>query len=235
MNIMQDFIPLGSINRPERTNSKEFITIHNTGNPKAGANAKAHARYLKGCTTKTSWHYTVDDKDVYQHLPDDECAYHTGDGFGLTSGNRRSIGIEICMNEDGDLLKATDNAAKLVRYLMDKHNIPVENIVQHNKWSGKNCPQMIREGKPYSWEMFISKVRPIEEEKEMKKYTNIDEVPEWYRGAIQKMIDGGILAGTGNGLDLSEEMARIFTLIDRMGILDFFLKGGANNAKQIEK
>jgi len=192
--IIQDFIPLGNINRPERTNSMEFITIHNTGNDKVGARAKNHASYLKGCKTKTSWHYTVDDKSIYQHLPDNECAYHTGDGFGITSGNRRSIGIEICMNADGDLLKATDNAVKLTRELMKKYNIPITNVVQHNKWSGKNCPQMIREGKPYDWNTFINKVMEVEKMDEIKDIDTalkvlvdkkIINTPDYWKGASE--------------------------------------------------
>jgi N-acetyl-anhydromuramyl-L-alanine amidase AmpD len=101
----------------------------------------------------------VDESDIYQHIPDTEDAFHAGDGAG--DGNRKSIGIEICTNSDGDLLRATDHAAELAAFLCKKYNIPVENIVQHNHWSGKNCPQMIRAGKPYSWDTFISKVKAI--------------------------------------------------------------------------
>lgn len=228
MEIIQDFIPLGNINRPERTNSMEFITIHNTGNTKIGADADNHIGYLKNLKEKTSWHYTVDDKCICQHLPDNECAFHTGDGFGLKSGNRRSIGIEICMNPDGDLLKATENAVKLTRYLMKKYNIPITNVVQHNKWSGKNCPQMIRAGKPYDWNTFINKVMEVEK---MERYVNINEVPEWGKETIKKLINIGIIAGTGNGLDLSEDMVRMWVHADRLGIIDFFVERRNNNAK----
>lgn len=194
MEIIQDFIPLGNINRPERTNSMEFITIHNTGNTKIGADADNHIGYLKNLKEKTSWHYTVDDKCICQHLPDNECAFHTGDGFGLKSGNRRSIGIEICMNPDCDLLKATENAVKLTRYLMKKYNIPITNVVQHNKWSGKNCPQMIRAGKPYDWNTFINKVMEVEKMDGIKDIDTalkvlvdkkIINTPDYWKGAIE--------------------------------------------------
>ena len=36
-----------------------------------------------------------------------------------------------------------------------------------------------------------------------KKYNTIDEVPDWARSTIQKLIDKGALAGTGAGFDLS--------------------------------
>ena len=160
MNILQDFIPVGRRNRPGRVNPMLFVTIHNTGNTRATANARAHANYLKGndaANRPASWHYTTDERDIYQHLPDNEDAFHAGDGAG--NGNRQSIGIEICMNSDGDLLGATDNAILLTAHLCGKYNIPIENVVQHNHWSGKNCPQMIRKHQPYDWETFLYKVR----------------------------------------------------------------------------
>ena len=159
MNIKQEYIPAGRRNRPGRVNPMRFITVHNTGNANAGANAKAHAIYIKSdaaANEPVSWHYTVDDKEIYQHLPDNEDAFHAGDGAG--NGNRQSIGIEICMNCDGDLRKATDNAAELTAMLCARYKIPAENIVQHNRWSGKNCPQTMRGGKPYGWSDFLAKV-----------------------------------------------------------------------------
>jgi len=159
MTIIQDLIPKGRKNRPGLQNPMKFITIHNTGNSSKGSNARAHASYLKGDTAASlpvSWHYTVDDAGAYQHLPDNETAFHAGDGNG--PGNRQSIGIEICQNSDGNLLLATENAARLCATLCKKHNIAIKNIVQHNFWSGKNCPEQLRANRPYSWSTFTSKV-----------------------------------------------------------------------------
>ena len=154
MNIIQDLIPVGRINRPGRFNPCEYITIHETGNTSRGAGAKNHASYLKSVNSKLSWHYTVDDKEIYQHLPDREDAFHAGDGSG--PGNRKSIAIEICVNSDGDFGRACENAAWLVRRLLEQHNIPFECIVQHNHWSGKNCPKTLRAG---GWNDFLEMCR----------------------------------------------------------------------------
>jgi len=159
MTIIQDFIPKGRENRPALPNPMTYITIHNTDNSSKGANAKAHANYVKSDTAANapvSWHYTVDEMGAYQHLPDNETAYHAGDGSG--PGNKQSIGIEICQNIDGNLLLATENAARLCAILCRMHDIATKNIVQHNFWSGKNCPQELRANRPYSWNTFISKV-----------------------------------------------------------------------------
>lgn len=155
--IIQNLIPWGRANRPGGSNPDTQITIHETGNYAKGANAAAHASWLKGddaASKKISYHYTVDDHSIYQHLPDDERAYHAGDG-GSGPGNATSIGIEICVNQDGDFAQAKANAAALVRLLMQLHGIPLANVVQHNHWNGKDCPKTIRATKG-AWEAFLA-------------------------------------------------------------------------------
>lgn len=155
--IQQDIIPAGRRNRPGGRNPDVYITIHETGNTDAGADAEAHGKYLAGSAGEaslTSWHYTVDDHAIVQHLPDNETAYHAGDGAD-GPGNVASIGIEICVNADGDFAKAKENAAALVRLLMSEYFIPLANVVQHNHWNGKNCPATIR-ATPGAWEEFLA-------------------------------------------------------------------------------
>ncbi|OYD08621.1 hypothetical protein CHM34_06930 [Paludifilum halophilum] len=132
----------------------QYITIHNTANSSAGADAEAHARLLAGGNNRTaSWHYTVDDHEAWHHIPDNENAWHAGDG-GSGTGNRKSLSIEICENSDGNYAKAEDNGAWLAAYLMKKHGIPLSHVVPHQKWSGKHCPRKILD----HWSRFIAKV-----------------------------------------------------------------------------
>ena len=155
--IQQNIIPAGRHNRPGGRNPDVYITIHETGNTDAGADAEAHGKYLTssaGEASLTSWHYTVDDHAIVQHLPDNETAYHAGDGTG-GPGNTTSIGVEICVNSDGDFARAKANAAALVRLLMAEHGIPLANIQQHPDWNGKNCPATIR-ATPGAWEAFLA-------------------------------------------------------------------------------
>jgi len=137
---IKDLIPVGRFNRPGNKMSPEYITIHDTANTSAGANALMHARYLKTVTQEVSWHYTVDDTTVVQHLPWNEVGWHAG----TSQGNNYSIGIEICMNSDGNRAKAEENAQLLCVDLMKETGITLDHIVQHNHWSGKNCPQVLR-------------------------------------------------------------------------------------------
>ena len=137
-------------------NKCKYITIHETGNTNKGANALNHAKYINNGSSVT-WHYTVDSEQVIQHYDDDIQCWHSGDGRG--EGNLNSIGVEMCVNSDGDFNKTILNTIELVKHLMNKHNIPIENVVQHNKWSGKDCPSNIRSGKPISWGGFINMIK----------------------------------------------------------------------------
>jgi len=144
--IIESLIPTSQKNqRPGYSMTPQFITVHQTANASKGANAEMHSRYLlNGAGGRVvGWHFTVDDTpEIYQHLPTNEAGWHAGDGTsGL--GNRRSIGIEICENSDGDFGKAVANAVWLIKKLMAEHNIPIENVVPHKRWTGKNCPRKL--------------------------------------------------------------------------------------------
>lgn len=155
--IQQRIIPSAANNRPGYANARTHITIHETGNKAKGADATAHAAYLDSAAGEkdlVSWHYTADDHAIVQHLPDTESAYHAGDGA-KGPGNTNSISIEICVNEGGDFEAAKRNAAALVRLLMQEHKIPLDKVVQHNHWNGKDCPYTIRHTAG-AWEAFLA-------------------------------------------------------------------------------
>ena len=158
--IQTHLIAPGADNRPGGSNPCRYITIHETGNAAKGADAAAHAAYLDsdaGERDLVSWHYTVDDHAIVQHLPDYETAYHAGDGKD-GPGNATSIGIEICVNAGGDFAQAQANAASLVRLLMEEHGIPIDRVVQHAHWNGKDCPKTIR-STTGAWEGFLALCR----------------------------------------------------------------------------
>ncbi len=168
MKITEDLIKEGSPNRPGSRNSCRYITIHDTANKKKGANAAAHAKYIKTIKELTSWHYTVDDTEIYRHIPDVEKSYHTSDKF----ANENSISIELCVNSDGDFEKTIENTATLIRTLKKKHNIGDENIRRHYDWTGKSCPESLTQG---GWEEFL---RMCSDEEKSEKSISIAELKE---------------------------------------------------------
>ncbi|MFY9197874.1 MAG: N-acetylmuramoyl-L-alanine amidase [Acutalibacteraceae bacterium] len=173
----QMFIPKGKKARPARPLKFSGVTIHNTGNYSNGAGALNHGKYMQGngANNLVSWHYTVDDTNIVQHLPENEIAWHAGDGAN-GKGNTTTIAIEICVNPDSNLLIATDRAVKLTADILNRHGIKNANgyVFQHNNWNGKNCPAELRKGNPYNWQTFIDKVNAELQPKsqtEPNKYT----------------------------------------------------------------
>jgi N-acetylmuramoyl-L-alanine amidase len=119
-----------------------YIVIHDTGNPRAGADAEAHYRYFNGGNRGASAHYFVDESSIIQTVEDYNASWHCGDGqgkYGIT--NQNSIGVETCINADGDYEKAVANTLDLTSYLMEKHLIPASRVVRHFDASRKVCPK----------------------------------------------------------------------------------------------
>lgn len=135
-------------------NPRDYITVHETANKSRGADAQAHANLQSRGGTQASWHWTVDDSEAIQSYSHKAQCWHAGDGRG--NGNMKSIGIEICVNADGDYGQAIANAAKLVAKIMREEGISISRVVQHNHWSGKNCPTGLRQGT--NWAKFLRMV-----------------------------------------------------------------------------
>jgi len=175
--------------RPGKPMKAKYITIHSTGNPKSTAKNEADNLYNNSPMEKKSFHFAVDDSLIYQTLPTNEVGWHAGDGSG--PGNMSSIGIEIC--EPGDRKKALLNAIELTRRLMEMENIPIENVVQHNYWSGKNCPRILRD-KAYikdglDWKWFMSELKKVAAKPASSNKKEDDEVIE--KGKFK--VDGKVI------------------------------------------
>lgn len=125
-------------------NKKLKITIHLTGNRSKGANAQMHAK-LQSQVYGASWHWQVDDKEAIQSFEHTWQCFHAGDGAG--NGNKHSIGIEGCINSDGDYVKSVTNMAELTAKICKDEGLdPVKDVVRHYDWSGKHCPSQIMDG-----------------------------------------------------------------------------------------
>ena len=162
MRIIEDIIPQkGGKVRPGYVRTKKWIVIHETGNTSNGSNAKGHSNYLKNLaianTTYKSWHYTVDDHEIYHHIPDNEVTWNAGDSSREGGGNFAGISMELCINSDGNFEKTMDNAAWLTAKLLKENNLTINAVKQHYDFSGKNCPQTIRE--KGLWNSFLTTVK----------------------------------------------------------------------------
>ncbi len=152
---------ISRFNHSARNNTPiSYLVIHDTGNTRSGADADAHARYFAGGDRKASAHYFVDSKGFVQTVEDKDAAWHCGDGmgrYGIT--NRNSIGIELCVNRDGDYDLTFVNAAVLVVKLMKKYKIPLSRVVRHYDASRKLCPKSMSDDNWAQWHEFLEIIK----------------------------------------------------------------------------
>ena len=138
-------------------NPVKYIMIHQTANTSKGANAYMHAKLqANGNSRQASWHYQVDADNIYQSFPDTAQAWHAGNRY----YNQNSIGIELTVNSDGNYIGTVEHGAELVKYLMNKHNVPISNVIRHKDASGKYCPRELLDGKNgITWAKFKQMVQ----------------------------------------------------------------------------
>lgn len=132
-----------------------WIVFHDTANTDPNSGALSHSNYLKNLVknntpTYVSWHYTLDDQMLIQHIPDNEIAYHAGDGSTLPGqgsylggGNRNGIGLETAVSENYDLVRIWQRTAKFTSKKAVQYNLPQDHIRFHRDFSGKSCPNTL--------------------------------------------------------------------------------------------
>ncbi|MNO46968.1 N-acetylmuramoyl-L-alanine amidase CwlA precursor [compost metagenome] len=159
MQYRKDHIPKKTAcnRRPALALVATTITIHNTGNPSStAANERSWLTNLDN-DRQASFHIVVDSKEAIECIPLTENAWHSGDGNKVGSGNRSSIGIEIC--ESGDYAKTLDNAAGLVASMLKERGWGVDRLRRHFDWSGKICPRLMYDGGKWTgWTAFKNMV-----------------------------------------------------------------------------
>lgn len=72
--------------------------------------------------------------------------------YGVTNSN--SIGIEICVNSDGDYAMAVQKSIELTAHLMKLHNIGLDHVIRHYDASRKNCPASMNKNGWEPWRAF---------------------------------------------------------------------------------
>lgn len=143
--VITDFIPKETRERPGQPRKIKYIVIHETGNPGRNADAESHNNYLhqEAENQQKSWHYTVDDHEIYYHIPDNEIAFHAGDGLSKSGGNLNGIGIEMCINPENDYEQTLKNTANLTAMLLKAYDLDIGCVKMHQDFSGKHCPDKL--------------------------------------------------------------------------------------------
>lgn len=214
MNIESQILSANHRLRPKGNYKKTSVTIHSTGNPKSTAENERKWLDNPSNNRDASWHYVVGENVVIQAIPDNEEAWHSGN----RNGNKYSIGIEII--ESGDRKKVLDNAARFVALKLKEYGLSLDVVKRHYDWSGKLCPRILLDSAliydGMDWNYFLSLVRQyrMELEEVEKRYQTINELPDWAKPTIQKLVDTGKIAD-GNKLDMTMDMVRILVIMNR--------------------
>lgn len=194
MNIIEKLISEDKYNlKSPYTMTPKYITIHNTGNK---ASAENEIAYMQRNDSNTSFHIAVDDKVAIIGIPLNRNAWHCGDGNG--KGNRESIGVEICYSTGNEeqFRKAELHAIEVVKWLMQKFNISIENVRSHKSWSGKNCPHKT----DMNW--FIGQLKAQDDA---------------YIKAVNKLIEKGVISSPDLWLNDKFTNDNVHSLIIKIG------------------
>lgn len=190
----------------------EYVTIHNTAND---ASALNEISYMTNNSNPTSYHVAIDDVHAVQGIPFRRNAYHAGDGQG--TGNRKSIGIEICYSKSGGprYYAAEANAVEYVAGVLKQYGWGIDRIKWHRDWSGKHCPhRMIDEGRLDSFKKAVkvhldgavnvaSKPQPAKEEITLAEQKNAQA-----SASLAKDVKRGIELGISDGTYLHRTATR---------------------------
>ncbi len=119
---------------------------------------------------------------------------------------------------------------------MLEQRIDINHVVRHYDASRKSCPNSMRELGWKLWGVFKERLTETEEltmgqyeklKQEIEKvkpmiYDYMDNnMPEWAKPTIQKLMDKGVLVGDEQGrLGLTMDMIKVFVINDRAGLYD---------------
>lgn len=192
MNIRQMLVSSSKYNiKCPYSMAPKYITIHNTAND---ASANNEVSYMINNNYEVSFHYAVDDKEAVQAIPENRCAWHAGDG-GAGTGNRYSIGIEICYSKSGGnrFIQAEKNAAYLTATLLKKYGWGIDRVKRHYDWSGKYCPHRTMD---MGWQRFLNMVQA-----ELNKLKNPSTAQTTSTSNIYRVIVNGVQIGAYGNVD----------------------------------
>ncbi len=218
-------------------------TLSNAGKARAVANGFANNN------REASADFVVDDKEIYccnkdiknqytwsvggKKYPSKSCS-ESARYYGQCT-NANSISIEICSRKiNRHSLLATDTdwyftedalslAVQLTAELMQKYNIDINHVIMHSSVTGKICPNpfCVNEGALSKWKDFKNRIVKLlnkDDEEDMIRYSKLSEVPDYGKKTVEKLINKNLIADKNN-LNLSEDMLRIFVMLDRNGTI----------------
>ena len=176
-----------------------------------------------------------------QTLPWNWRGWHAGVGATGFSANNTHISFEICeddLTDEAYFGKVYREAVELTAYLCKQYGLdPLADgvVICHQEgyqrgvasnhsdvlnWFPKMGKSMDDFRSDVAAELAQKPGPGPEKEDGMNYYQTLDEVPEYYRPTVKKLVEDGALKGTGGGLNVSEDFCRVMTVLERLGKLD---------------
>ncbi len=146
LNIIENIAPINETNRPGIIKEKKYITVHDTGD----ADPLHSAKFWSTAVFNHSWEpskgeiveyacsyqYVVDNEGVYHNIPDEEVAYHAGDGtkfeYKLYKAGVQGEALKTCVtiSEDGYYeINGVKTIILAPRYRIEKNGLVIEDRI----------------------------------------------------------------------------------------------------------
>jgi N-acetylmuramoyl-L-alanine amidase CwlA len=173
MTIVDDFLPLGSTNRPgEKLKEIRGLVIHYVGVPQKSAKVIRESFENKLSYGAAQYICDYSDGHIIQTMPEDELAYHVSSNVykpakfeiaGEDNPNYYLVGIETCI-ESVEHSKPSDvQWAALTEFSADflhRNNLTVNNLYLHNEITYTYCYKWFIDH-PEDWQKFKEDVQKI--------------------------------------------------------------------------
>lgn len=180
------------------------------------------------------------DVATYQLLPWDWQGWHSGKGTKGQANRLGYIGFEICEDALTDpeyFLRTYNEAVDFCAYICELYGFDPEGVTPEgypvilDHVTGCELGIAAPHGDVGHWwpkfGKYLDDIRKDVKIKLSAAYWNtVDEVPEWGRPTIKKLVDKGALQGVDDegNLRLTFDLVRLYVTHDRLGLYD--MKGG---------
>lgn len=165
---------------------------------------------------------------TYQTLPWNMRGWHAGG-----AANNTHIGVEICEDglTDGTYFRAVyQEAVELFAMLCKEFNLdPLKNIICHAEGYKQGIASnhgdvtywFAKHGKTMDDFRYDVKEFMEQEDNDNMRYKYYDDMPDWAKPTVSKLVKKGYLKGEGSGvLNLTEDTLKVLVINDRAGLYD---------------
>lgn len=238
-----------SYSKPVIMKNVDSLILHSTGDAVSGARAHIQYYNNTLRNVSVHGFIDADTGEVFETLPHNYRGAHAGAGgmnshsigiemcepTGFKYSGGATIGIVTDMERCIEGVKRTyKTAVEYVAHLIVDEEVPITHIYGHGELRKLGLSTTTHVDPEHLWKRFTPELtmdrfrkdvgimverRRIEKMEE--RYRELMEIPEVYRETVKKLIDSGVVKGYADGtLDLSKDMCRMLTMLDRAGIFD---------------